>query len=75
VCHEDLETADDLSKRNGAVLLPLLHRIDVVDIDNEVLVLALIVDLDLSGVTAGHGGNSGGGLELCGLEAVGYWRG
>lgn len=46
--HEDLECRDEVSQGNGLVLLPLLVGLEVVDEDEEVVVLALVVNLDLS---------------------------
>ena len=51
---EDLERADDLRERDALVGLPLLCRLDVVDEDDEVLVLALVVDLGLLNFASGH---------------------
>ena len=52
--HEDLEPADDLGERDGAIGFPLLHYLDIVDVDDEVVIFALVVDLDLGSVAAGH---------------------
>lgn len=46
--HEDLECGDEVSQGNGLVILPLLVGLEVVDKDEEVVVLTLVVDLDLS---------------------------
>lgn len=54
VGNQDLETADDLGKGNAGVLLPLLDSLAAVDEDNEVLGLALVVDLGLSSVATSH---------------------
>lgn len=51
---EDLEAAHDLGQRDGAIALPLLDGLGVVHHDDEVLFLALVVDLGLGGVAAGH---------------------
>ena len=47
VSNEDLERADDLSKRDGLVSLPLLCLLSIIKEDDKVLVLALEVDLGL----------------------------
>lgn len=41
----DLERADDLCQRNGLVGLPFLCLLNIVNEDDEVLRLALVVDL------------------------------
>ena len=43
--HEDLPAVDDLGQRNRLVVLPLLHDRRALDVDNEVVFLALEVDL------------------------------
>lgn len=52
--HEDLELAHDLGQGGGAVVLPVLDGFDVVDVDDEVFVLALVVHFGKVGVSAGH---------------------
>ena len=52
MCHKDLPAIDDLSKRNAAVFLPVLHRLLRLHKDHEVVVLALEMNLGLSGVTS-----------------------
>ena len=54
VSNEDLERADDLSKRDGLVSLPLLCLLSIIKEDDKVLVLALEVDLDLVCFSASH---------------------
>ncbi len=51
---EDLECADDLCQRDGLVGLPVSCSLYVVDEDDEILVSALVVDLDLWCFTASH---------------------
>jgi hypothetical protein len=51
---EDLERADDLCERDGLVGLPVLCRLHVINEDDEVLILALVVDLGLLCFTASH---------------------
>ena len=51
---EDLERADDLSERDALVGLPVLGRLRIVDEDDEVLVLALVVDHGLLCSASGH---------------------
>ena len=43
--NEDLEGTDDLCERDALVILPLLESLGVIDEDNEVVLLALVVDL------------------------------
>lgn len=49
---EDLEAAHHLGEWNAAVLLPVLHRLSRVDQDDEVVILALVVHLNLDIVSA-----------------------
>jgi len=49
---EDLEAVDDLGKGNAPVLLPVLNSLSVLSEDNEVVVVALVVDSDLGSVSA-----------------------
>ena len=68
---EDLECADDLGERDALVGLPILCRLCIVDEDDEVLVLALVVDLGLLTFASGH--DCGVGMEcgvVCGLVEV-----
>jgi hypothetical protein len=51
---KDLEAADDLGDGSRAIVLPLLDGRDVVNEDDKVLVLALVVDLGLLGVSTWH---------------------
>jgi hypothetical protein len=51
---EHLERADDLGERDGFVGLPSCGRLDVVDKDNEILVLALVVAFYLGCFSASH---------------------
>ena len=51
---EDLETAHYLSKRDGPVTLPLLHRLNVINVDDKILLLALVVDLGLASISTRH---------------------
>lgn len=55
VGNKDLESLDDLGKRNALVALPVAGGLEVVDKDDEVLVLALVVDLGLLSLAASHG--------------------
>lgn len=52
VGNEDLPAADDLSERNRLVGLPVTDCLGRVDKDNVVVVVALEVNLDLSGVSS-----------------------
>ena len=51
---EDFETAYYLSKRDGPVPFPLLHRLNVINVDDKILLLALVVDLALRSVSTRH---------------------
>lgn len=51
---EDLESLDDLCERNTLVGLPVLKRLGILNEDNEVILLALVVDLGFLGVSARH---------------------
>ncbi len=52
--YEHLERTDDLSEGDALVGLPGLCRLDVVNEDDEVLLLALVVDLDLLSFSTSH---------------------
>lgn len=45
--HEDLEGRDEVSQRDRLVTLPLLVGLNIVDEDDEIVLSALVVDLDL----------------------------
>ena len=62
--HKNLEPTHHLSEGDTPIALPLLHTLDVVDHDDEVVLLALVVDFGLGGVAAGHGGGWAGGWDL-----------
>lgn len=51
---QDLKAADNLGERNAGVLLPLLDSFCAVNEDDEVLGLALVVDLGLLSVATSH---------------------
>jgi hypothetical protein len=51
---EDFERADDLRQRDALVRLPVLCSLCIVNKDEEILVLALEVDLDLVCFAASH---------------------
>lgn len=51
---EDLEAADDLGQWDGTVTNPLLHRLGIINEDNEVLLGTLVDDLGLGGVSTRH---------------------
>ena len=55
MCNKDLESTDDLRQRDRAVALPFLHRLDVINVDHEVLLLALVVDFGLGCISTRHG--------------------
>ena len=52
--NEDLEGAHEMRKRLALVISPLLQLLGAVDEDDEVILLALVVDLALSCFTANH---------------------
>lgn len=54
VSDKDLEPRDYMSQRDGAVALPFLYRLDVINVNYKILLFALIVDLRLGSVSARH---------------------
>lgn len=54
VCAEDIEAVYDIYQRYGLVAFPALHSIGSLYNDNEVVILALVVDLGLLLVGASH---------------------
>jgi hypothetical protein len=68
---EDLED-DDLGERDGLVGLPILGRLCVVDKDNEVILLALEVDLGGVCFSLDHDCGCVCGLEIGEVSSV--WR-
>lgn len=54
VCDEDLEGRDEVRHGDGLVTLPLLVVGDIVNEDEEVVLLALVVDLDLRSFSLDH---------------------
>jgi hypothetical protein len=66
---KDLEAVNDLGERDSLVLLPVLNGLSTLGEDNEVVVVALVVDSDLGSVSA-HLGMCWGGCV--GLGFVGY---
>lgn len=54
VSDEDFETAHHLSERDGSISLPLLHRLNVVNVDDKILLLPLEKDLGLRSVSTRH---------------------
>jgi hypothetical protein len=51
---EDLEGVDNVCQWNTLVRLPVLQGLSIVNEDDEVVLLALVVDLDLLSFTASH---------------------
>jgi hypothetical protein len=49
---KDLEAVNDLGERDSLVLLPVLNGLSTLGEDNEVVVVALVVDSDLGSVSA-----------------------
>jgi hypothetical protein len=56
VCEHDLEGVDDLSQGNARILLPVLNILNGVGEDDEVIGVALVVDLGDGSVSARHDG-------------------
>lgn len=54
--YENLEARHNLSERDRTILLPVLNRGNVVDHNDEVIFFALVMDLGLGCVAAGHFG-------------------
>lgn len=52
--HEDLEGRDEVCESDGLVLSPLLEGVDVINEDEEVVLLALEMDLGLLSSAANH---------------------
>lgn len=50
--HKDLPAIDDLCEGHAGVLLPVLDGLGALDEDDEVVAVALEVDLDLLSVSA-----------------------
>ncbi len=71
VSDEDLECAYDLSERDALVGLPVLAGFCIIDEDDEVLILALVVDLGLLCFASGHDCGMRGGIGLGGV--VWFW--
>lgn len=51
---EDLERRDEVSHGNALVSLPLVVRLDIINENDEVVVVALVVALGLEGFAASH---------------------
>jgi hypothetical protein len=54
VGHKDLKAIYDLHQRDRSILFPVFDGFAAVGVDNEVLVLALVVDLALGAGSTGH---------------------
>lgn len=52
--NKNLPPVDDLGKRDGAVVAPVVEGGDVVDEDNKVVIGSLVEDLGVCFVTARH---------------------
>lgn len=50
-----LKAADNLCERDSPVVFPFFHRLDVVNVDYKILLLALVVDFGLLSVSTRHG--------------------
>jgi len=53
---EDLVGGDEVGQRDRLVRLPLLEQLGILNEDDEVVLLALVVDLGLVGLAANHFG-------------------
>lgn len=56
MCDHDLEGVDDLSQRDARIVLPFLDIGGGLDEDDEVISVALVVDLGDLSVSARHDG-------------------
>jgi hypothetical protein len=54
VGNKDLEGANNLSQRNTLVCLPVVQSLSILNKDNEILIRALVVALDLWCFSASH---------------------
>lgn len=54
LCVEDVEAVDNIDEWNGLVFLPFLYCLYALGHDNEVILVAFVVDLDLLSVSANH---------------------
>ena len=52
--HEDLKSADYLGQRNRFVVPPILYSLSIIHHDDEILLLALVVDFRLRAVSTRH---------------------
>jgi hypothetical protein len=59
---KDVEAGDEVSHGDALVRQPLLVQVDIVNEDEEVVVLALEVNLGLGGLSSSHLGGCCGGL-------------
>jgi hypothetical protein len=73
VCYEDIEAVHDIDQGDSLILLPFLYCFDTLCHDDEIILLAFEVDLDLFGVGACH--DESGVLELGSGVVVGYLDG
>jgi hypothetical protein len=60
-----------VSERDRLVRLPLLVQVGIVDEDEEVVLLALVMDLDLGSLASGHCEGKLDGFLDCG--GIGDW--
>lgn len=54
VSDKDLKSRDDLCQRDRAVALPFLHRLNIVNVYYEVLLLTLVMNFRLRSVSTWH---------------------
>lgn len=52
--NKDLETRNNLSQGNRAIVFPFLNGFNVVDKNDEVVFFSVVVDFNLRDVAAGH---------------------
>ena len=52
--HKDLKPAHDLCQWDTPIVLPILHRFHILDVDDEIFLLAFVMNFRLGGVAAGH---------------------
>lgn len=64
--HENLKAIHNLRQRDRAIIFPLVERIGIVDVHDEIFFLALIMNLGLRSVSTGHVGfEERGGESAC----------
>lgn len=66
VSNKDLKATDNMRQGNRTIVLPILYGFYIVNVDDKVLLLALVVNFGLGSVSASHrsGQVGGSGFEL-----------